>query len=158
MRKKFLIMAIFLVISIVFTSYGPNTMTEQTGSKKEEKEEKIEIFDSNNKKIVETEEQEVLDYFSNLTGMSVENINYKNFDDYFKEIPDYAVQSYHFILTSKRKDKKATNIDFYIYENYPYITMEGMPMMPSSLTWELSKEDLNDLEDRVQEWKDVDDR
>ncbi|MDU5567961.1 MAG: hypothetical protein E6071_08805 [Peptostreptococcus anaerobius] len=155
MRKRFLIMAIFLVISIVFTSCSPNTMTEQTRSKKEEK---IEIFDSNNKKIVETEEQEVLDYFSNLTGMSVENINDKNFDDYFKEIPDDAVQSYHFILTSKRKDKKATNIDFYIYENYPYITMEGMPMMPSSLTWELSKEDLNDLEDRVQEWKDVDDR
>jgi len=155
MRKRFLIMAIFLVISIVFTSCSPNTMTEQTKSKKEEK---IEIFDSNNKKIVETEEQEVLDYFSNLTGMSVENINDKNFDDYFKEIPDDAVQSYHFILTSKRKDKKATNIDFYIYENYPYITMEGMPMMPSSLTWELSKEDLNDLEDRVQEWKDVDDR
>mgnify|MGYP007023583420 FL=1 len=155
MRKRFLIMAIFLVISIVFTSCSPNTMTEQTRSKKEEK---IEIFDSNNKKIVETEEQEVLDYFSNLTGMSVENINDKNFDDYFKEIPDDAVQYYHFILTSKRKDKKATNIDFYIYENYPYITMEGMPMMPSSLTWELSKEDLNDLEDRVQEWKDVDDR
>lgn len=155
MRKRFLIMAIFLVISIVFTSCSPNTMTEQTRSKKEEK---IEIFDSNNKKIVETEEQEVLDYFSNLTGMSVENINDKNFDDYFKEIPDDAVQSYHFILTSKRKDKKATNIDFYIYENYPYITMEGMPMMPSSLTWKLSKEDLNDLEDRVQEWKDVDDR
>lgn len=155
MRKRFLIMAILLVISIVFTSCSPNTMTEQTRSKKEEK---IEIFDSNNKKIVETEEQEVLDYFSNLTGMSVENINDKNFDDYFKEIPDDAVQSYHFILTSKRKDKKATNIDFYIYENYPYITMEGMPMMPSSLTWELSKEDLNDLEDRVQEWKDVDDR
>ena len=155
MRKRFLIMAIFLVISIVFTSCSPNTMTEQTRSKKEE--EKIEIFDSNNNKIVETEEQEVLDYFSNLTGMSVENINYKNFDDYFKEIPDYAVQSYHFILTSKRKYKKATNIDFYIYENYPYITMEGMPMMPSSLTWELSKEDLNDLKDKVQEWKDVED-
>lgn len=138
MRKRFLIMAIFLVISIVFTSCSPNTMTEQTRSKKEE--------------------QEVLDYFSNLTGMSVENINYKNFDDYFKEIPDYAVQSYHFILTSKRKYKKATNIDFYIYENYPYITMEGMPMMPSSLTWELSKEDLNDLEDKVQELKDADEK
>ena len=156
MRKRFLIMAIFLVISIVFTSCSPNTMTEQTRSKKEE--EKIEIFDSNNNKIVETEEQEVLDYFSNLTGMSVENINYKNFDDYFKEIPDYAVQSYHFILTSKRKYKKATNIDFYIYENYPYITMEGMPMMPSSLIWELSKEDLNDLEDKVQELKDADEK
>lgn len=156
MRKRFLIMAIFLVISIVFTSCSPNTMTEQTRSKKEE--EKIEIFDSNNNKIVETEEQEVLDYFSNLTGMSVENINYKNFYDYFKEIPDDAVQSYHFILTSKRKYKKATNIDFYIYENYPYITMEGMPMMPSSLTWELSKEDLNDLEDKVQELKDADEK
>lgn len=155
MRKRFLIMAIFLVFSIFLTSCSPNITTEQTSSKKEEK---IEIFDSNNKKIVETEEQEVLDYFSNLTGMSVENINYKNFDDYFKEIPDYAVQSYHFILTSKRKYKKATNIDFYIYENYPYITMEAMPMMPSSLTWELSKEDLNDLEDKVQELKDADEK
>lgn len=150
MRKRFLIMGIFLVFSIVLTSCSPNTTTEQTSSKKEEK---IEIFDSNSKKIVETEEQEVLDYFSNLTGMSVENINDKNFDDYFKEVPDDAIVSHHFLLTSKRKDKKATKIDFYIYENYPYITMEGMPLKPSSLTWELSKEDLNDLEDKVQEWK-----
>lgn len=35
--------------------------------------------------------------------------------------------------------------------------MEGMPLKPSSLTWELSKEDLNDLEDKVQEWEDVND-
>lgn len=154
MRKRILIMAIFLVFSIVLTSCSPNTTTEQTSSKKEEK---IEIFDSNNKKIVETEEQEVLGYFSNLTGMSAENINDKNFDAYFKEIPDDAIESYHFLLISKREDKKATKIDFYIYENYPYITMEGMPLMLSSLTWELSKEDLNYLKDRVQEWKDVDD-
>ena len=155
MRKRFLIMVIFLVFSIVLTSCSSNTTTEQTSSKKEEK---IEIFDSNNKKIVETEEQEVLDYFGNLTGMSVENINDKNFDNYFKEIPDDAIESYHFILTSKREDKKATKIDFYIYENYPYITMEGMPLMPSSLTWELSKEDLNDLKDKVQELKDANDK
>ena len=152
MRKRFLIMGIFLVFSIVLTSCSLNTTTEQTSSKKEEK---IEIFDSNNKKIVETEEQEVLDYFGNLTGMSVANINDKNFDNYFKEIPDDAIESYHFILTSKREDKKASKIDFYIYKNYPYITMEGMPMIPSSLTLELSKEDLNDLKDKVQEWKDV---
>ncbi len=155
MRKRFLIMSIFLAFSIVLASCNPNTMIEQTGSKKEEK---IEIFDSNNKKIVETEEQEVLDYFGNLTGMSVENINDKNFDNYFKEIPDDAIESYHFILTSKRKDKKATEIDFYIYENYPYITMDGMPMTPSSLTWELSKEDLNDLKDKVQNLKDTNDK
>ena len=155
MRKRFLIMAIFLVFSIVLTSCSPNTTKEQTSSKKEEK---IEIFDSNNKKIVETEEQEVLDYFSNFTGMSAENINDKNFDDYFKEIPDDAIESYHFLLTSKREDKKATKIDFYIYENYSYITMEGMPMIPSSLTWKLSKEDLNKLEDKVQELKDADDK
>ena len=90
--------------------------------------------------------------------MSVENINNKNFDNYFKEIPDDAIESYHFMLTSKRKDKKATEIDFYIYENYPYITMVGMPMIPSSLTWELSKEDLNDLKDKVQELKDANDK
>lgn len=155
MRKKFLIMAIFLVFSIVLTSCSPNTTTEQTSSKKEEK---IEIFDSNNKKIVETEEQEVLDYFGNLIGMSVGNINDKNFDDYFKEIPDDAIESYHFLLTRKREDKKVTKIDVYIYENYPYITMEGMFLMPSSLTWELSKEDLNDLEDKVQELKDANDK
>lgn len=155
MRKRFLIMSIFLAFSIVLASCNPNPMIEQTGSKKEEK---IEIFDSNNKKIVETEEQEVLDYFGNLTGMSVENINDKNFDNYFKEIPDDAIESYHFILTSKRKDKKATEIDFYIYENYPYITMDGMPMTPSSLTWELSKEDLNDLKDKVQNLKDTNDK
>lgn len=155
MRKKFLIMAIFLAFSIVLASCSPNTTTEQTSSKKEEK---IEIFDSKNKKIVETEEQEVLDYFSNFTGMSAENINDKNFDDYFKEIPDDAIESYHFLLTSKREDKKATKIDFYIYENYSYITMEGMPMIPSSLTWKLSKEDLNNLEDKVQELKDADDK
>ncbi|WP_236251338.1 hypothetical protein [Peptoniphilus harei] len=75
-------MVIFLVFSIVLTSCSSNTTTEQTSSKKEEK---IEIFDSNNKKIVETEEQEVLDYFGNLTGMSVENINDKNFDNYLKK-------------------------------------------------------------------------
>ena len=155
MRKKFLIMAIFLAFSIVLTSCSPNTTTEQTSSKKEEK---IEIFDSNNKKIVETEEQEVLDYFGNLIGMSVGNINDKNFDDYFKETPDDAIESYHFLLTRKREDKKVTKIDVYIYENYPYITMEGMFLMPSSLTWELSKEDLNDLEDKVQELKDANDK
>lgn len=155
MRKKFLIMAIFLAFSIVLTSCSPNTTTEQTSSKKEEK---IEIFDSNNKKIVETEEQEVLDYFGNLIGMSVGNINDKNFDDYFKEIPDDAIESYHFLLTRKREDKKVTKIDVYIYENYPYITMKGMFLMPSSLTWELSKEDLNDLEDKVQELKDANDK
>lgn len=48
MRKRFLIMAIFLVFSVVLTSCSPNTTTEQTSSKKEEK---IEIFDSNNKKL-----------------------------------------------------------------------------------------------------------
>lgn len=155
MRKRFLIMAIFLVFSIVLTSCSTNTTTEQTSSKKEEK---IEIFDSNNKKIVETEEQEVLDYFSNLTGMSAENINDKNFDDYFKEIPDDAIESYHFLLTSKREDKKATKIDFYIYENYPYITMEGVPMITTPLTWELSKEDLKEFNDKVQELKDLDNK
>ena len=125
-----------------------------TSCKSKKKEDKIEIFDSNDIKIAETEKQDELDYFSDFIEMSVEKVNDKKFVNYFKEIPDDAIKSYHFIFTN---GNEGTKIDFYIYENYPYITMDGMPMTPSSLTWELSKEDLNDLKDKVQEWKDVDD-
>ncbi len=96
-----------------------------------------------------TDDRERIDFFANLVGMSAENIDDKNYDDFFKEIPGDAKRSYHFVCTSKRIDKKATQIDFYIYENYPYITMEGMPLAPSSFTWQLSKEDLNMLQDYV---------
>ena len=143
MRRRFAFMTIVFVFLIVLTS-----------CKSKKKEDKIEIFDSNNVKIAETEKPEELDYFSDFIEMSVEKVNDKKVVNYFKEIPDDAIKSYHFIFTN---GNEGTKIDFYIYENYPYITMEGMPLMPSSLTWELSKEDLNYLKDRVQEWQDVDD-
>lgn len=143
MRRRFAFITIIFVFLIVLTS-----------CKSKKKEDKIEIFDSNNVKIAETEKQDELDYFSDFIEMSVENVNDKKFENYFKEIPDDAIKSYHLIFTN---GNEGTKIDFYIYENYPYITMEGMPMIPSSLTLELSKEDLNDLKDKVQEWKDVDD-
>ncbi|HHK1684571.1 TPA: hypothetical protein ACQOKQ_001727, partial [Streptococcus pyogenes] len=99
--------------------------------------------------------QDELDYFSDFIEMSVEKVNDKKFENYFKEIPDDAIKSYHFIFTN---GNEGTKIDFYIYENYPYITMEGVPMFTTPLTWELSKEDLKEFNDKVQELKDMDNK
>ena len=147
MRRRFVFMTIVIAFLIVFTS-----------CRSKKKEDKIEIFDSNNVKIVETEKQEELDYFSNFIGMSVENVNDKKFENYFKEIPEDAIKSYHVIFTSKGKGNEATKIDFYMYENYPYITMEGVPMIPTPFTWQLSKEDMKVFNDKVQELKDMDNK
>ncbi|EEI83085.1 hypothetical protein [Anaerococcus tetradius] len=147
MRKRHVFMTIVIAFLIVLTS-----------CRSRKKQDKIEIFDSNNIKIAETEKQEELDYFSNFIGMSVENVNDKKFDNYFKEIPDDAIKSYHVIFTSKGKGSEAAKIDFYIYENYPYITMEGIPMITRPLTWQLSKEDLKEFNDKVQELKDMDNK
>ena len=86
--------------------------------------------------------------------MSVINVNDKKFDNYFKEIPDDAIKSYHVIFTSKGKGSEAAKIDFYIYENYTYITMKGVPMITRPLTWQLSKEDLKEFNDKVEDLKD----
>lgn len=147
MRRRFVFMTIVIAFLIVFTS-----------CRSEKKEDKIEIFDSNNVKIAETEKQEELDYFSNFIEMSVENVNDKKFDNYFKEIPEDAIKSYHVIFTSKGKDNEATKIDFYMYENYPYITMEGVPMITTPFTWQLSEEDIKEFNDKVQDLKDIDDK
>lgn len=147
MRKRLVFMTIVIAFLIVLTS-----------CRSRKKQDKIEIFDSNNIKIAETEKQEELDYFSNFIGMSVENVNDKKFDNYFKEIPDDAIKSYHVIFTSKGKGSEAAKIDFYIYENYLYITMEGIPMITRPLTWQLSKEDLKEFNDKVQELKNMDNK
>ena len=144
MRRRFAFMTIVFVFLIVLTSCSSR-----------KKEDKIEIFDSNDIKIAETEKQDELDYFSDFIEMSVEKVNDKKFENYFKEIPDDAIKSYHFIFTN---GNEGTKIDFYIYENYPYITMEGVPMITTPLTWELSKEDLKEFNDIVQELKDVDNK
>ena len=141
MRRRFAFMTVVFVFLIFLTSCSSR-----------KKEDKIEIFDSNDIKIAETEKQDELDYFSDFIEMSVENVNDKKFENYFKEIPDDAIKSYHFIFTN---GNEGTKIDFYIYENYPYITMEGVPMITTPLTWELSKEDLKEFNDIVQELKDM---
>ncbi|OXZ37001.1 hypothetical protein B9N56_06965 [Finegoldia magna] len=144
MRRRFAFMTIVFVFLIFLTSCSSR-----------KKEDKIEIFDSNDIKIAETEKQDELDYISDFIEMSVENVNDQKFENYFKEIPDDAIKSYHFIFTN---GNEGTKIDFYIYENYPYITMEGVPMITTPLTWELSKEDLKEFNDIVQELKDMDNK
>ncbi|PLA55364.1 hypothetical protein CYK15_09070, partial [Streptococcus anginosus] len=74
MRRRFAFMTIVFVFLIFLTSC----------SSSRKKEDKIEIFDSNDIKIAETEKQDELDYFSDFIEMSVENVNDKKFENYFK--------------------------------------------------------------------------
>ncbi|EGS33265.1 putative lipoprotein [Finegoldia magna SY403409CC001050417] len=152
--KKILSLALALLLVVGFAGCAKKDNVESDTKK----EDKIEIFDSNDIKIAETEKPEELDYFSDFIEMCVENANDKKFDNYFKEIPDDAIKSYHLILTSKDKDNEATKIDFYIYENYPYITIEGMPMITTPFTWQIPKEDLKEFNDKVEELKDMDNK
>lgn len=152
--KKILSLALALLLVVGFAGCAKKDNVESDTNK----EDKIEIFDSNDIKIAETEKPEELDYFSDFIEMCVENANDKKFDNYFKEIPDDAIKSYHLILTSKGKDNEATKIDFYIYENYPYITIEGVPMITTPFTWQIPKEDLKEFNDKVQELKDMDNK
>ena len=152
--KKILSLALALLLVVGFAGCAKKDNVESDTKK----EDKIEIFDSNDIKIAETEKPEELDYFSDFIEMCVENANDKKFDNYFKEIPDDAIKSYHLILTSKGKDNEATKIDFYIYENYPYITIEGVPMITTPFTWQIPKEDLKEFNDKVQELKDMDNK
>ncbi|MDU4448271.1 MAG: hypothetical protein E7I76_09845 [Anaerococcus vaginalis] len=152
--KKILSLALALLLVLGFAGCAKKDNVESDTKK----EDKIEIFDSNDIKIAETEKPEELDYFSDFIEMCVENANDKKFDNYFKEIPDDAIKSYHLILTSKGKDNEATKIDFYIYENYPYITIEGVPMITTPFTWQIPKEDLKEFNDKVEELKDMDNK
>ena len=152
--KKILSLALALLLVVGFAGCAKKDNVESDTKK----EDKIEIFDSNDIKIAETEKPEELDYFSDFIEMCVENANDKKFDNYFKEIPDDAIKSYHLILTSKDKDNEATKIDFYIYENYPYITIEGVPMITTPFTWQIPKEDLKEFNDKVEDLKDMDNK
>ena len=98
------------------------------------------VYDKNNNKILETKEQSKIDYYSELVGNSVENIDEKNVFSVFKSVPTDAVISYKYTMVHKKETGEEEKVDFYVYENYPYITLEGIPAL-SPLTWELSSED-----------------
>ena len=54
------------------------------------REDRIEIYNSDNEKILETQDQKILDYISTLIGMSTEKMDEKNYKEFFKEMPEDA--------------------------------------------------------------------
>ena len=140
MYKK--ISFVFIIIGVIFILSGCNFPEEND---EKGRKDTIEIYNSDNEKILETQDQEILDYISTLVGMSTEKMDEKNYKDFFKEIPKDAKIRYHYIFITERDDKKVSKVDFYVYENYPYMTMKGIPLM-LELTWELSEEDLEQLQ------------
>ena len=134
----------FFMIAVVsiFVLSGCNFTVENS---KKMREDRIEIYNSDNEKILETQDQKILDYISTLIGMSTEKMDEKNYKEFFKEMPEDAKVRYHYVFITEREDKEVSKVDFYVYENYPYMTMKGIPLIPE-FTWELSEEDLEQLQ------------
>lgn len=119
--------------------------SEESEKSESRREDTIEIYNSENEKILETQDQKILDYMSYLIGMSTERMDEKNHKDFFKEVPEDAKVRYHYVFITRRDNKEVSKVDFYVYENYPYMTLKGIPLI-SQFTWELSKEDLEQLQ------------
>lgn len=141
MYKKISSFFMIAVVSI-FVLSGCNFTVENS---KKMREDTIEIYNSDNEKILETQDQKILDYISTLIGMSTEKMDEKNYKEFFKEMPEDAKVRYHYVFITEREDKEVSKVDFYVYENYPYMTMKGIPLIPE-FTWELSEEDLEQLQ------------
>lgn len=135
--------SLFMMAMIsIFVLSGYNFTVENS---EKGREDTIEIYNSDNEKILETQDQEILDYISTLIGMSTEKMDEKNYKDFFKEMPKDAKVRYHYVFITEREDREVSKVDFYVYENYPYMTMKGIPFIPE-FTWELSEEDLEQLQ------------
>lgn len=104
------------------------------------REDKITIYDADKTVILETTDQDTLDYFSEKLSMTLEKANEENQESFYKERPKDALVSYHYVLSSKRPDNKGDQVDFYVYSNYPYITLENIPIL-GSITWELTEDE-----------------
>lgn len=108
------------------------------------------VYDSNQAKILEIDDQKTLDYFSELIGNTTNNMDNEKFP--LKKLPKDAKISYRYELISKRDDGAEHSVDFIVYKNYSYITMKGVPLIPS-MTWEISQEENNKLQNPDKEIK-----
>lgn len=136
MEKRITIFIIMVMMVFGLSACSSSTNVE---SNKNKRQDKIEIYD-NNSKILETTDQNLLDYFSEKVSITLEKSEEEIDEKFFKKLPNDADISYHYVFSSKRPDNEGTKIDFYVYSNYPYITLKGIPLV-GSLTWELPEEE-----------------
>ncbi len=143
-KLKFYVFTLFFLFLVInFTGcrdYDVNsTKSNASGN------DTIIVYDGNDKMIAEFTEQKKIDYFATLIGTSVENIGNGNTVTLYKTIPDDAIVSYKYAMKHKKNNGDEDTVYFYVYKNYPYITLKGVSFIPS-LTWELSAEDNNSLQ------------
>ncbi|MDO4719046.1 MAG: hypothetical protein Q4A78_00145 [Peptostreptococcaceae bacterium] len=143
----------FTVLIISILSLSACDMETLKNRKDFSREDIIEIYNADNEKILETKEQKILDRFSDLIGMSTEKMDEQNYKDYYQELPEDAKILYRYVITTKRKktQTQVSKISLYVYENYPYITLTGVPIV-TPLTWELSEKELELLR-HIDNWK-----
>lgn len=99
---------------------------------------RIEVYDDSNSKLIEIKDRESVAYFAELIGETPENAR-EGFT-FLEKLPDDARISYHYVFLSGKKAK-----DIYVYENYPYISLQEKESN-AVLTWELSEEDSFNLQ------------
>ncbi len=148
-KNLFLFFTLSLMM-VLFTACGTKIDANLNINKSETKDNKenvvdseidtIIVYDNNGNEILKTSEQSKIEYFSELIGNSVENIDDENASTLYKSVPKDAVISYRYTMIHKKQNNDEDKVDFYVYENYPYITLKGIPVI-TPLTWELSEKD-----------------
>lgn len=129
--KKFRSLLLLLTFLFILTACG-----DLSNSKKSN--DRIEVYDKNQNIIVKKMNQKDLDYFSDLIGKSTDNTTEDDFS--LVTLPNDAEIIYEYKFITSREDGKETKVYFDIYDNYPYITLKGIPII-SPLTWKLSDEE-----------------
>lgn len=105
----------------------------------------VTVYDSSDNKIAEFTSEKDIVYFAELVGNSTENIDEDNSTILYRDLPKDAKISFKYVFTHKRNNGQKTSVNFFVYENYPYITLGGIPVI-TPLTWELSADDNNFLQ------------
>ncbi len=151
MKQKNLFLFFNLSFMIILLTACDSKIDANLGTNKTETKDNIEnvvhsetdtiiVYDNNGNEILKTSEQSKIEYFSELIGNSVENIDNENASTLYKSVPKDAVISYRYTMIHKKQNNDEDKVDFCVYENYPYITLKGIPII-TPLTWELSEKD-----------------
>lgn len=104
----------------------------------DKEKDRIEVYDKKGKKILDTTEEDSIEFFADIVGKTADKAAKKDLKDFLKKVPKDAKVSYRYVFSSKRAFGKKTGVTFIVYDNYPLISAEGLPFI-KRLTWKLSK-------------------
>lgn len=119
--KKLVYLCLFFL-----TCLGLSACSIRSGETAEKKDEghseMIRVYDADEKKILETKDEEVLDTFGEYVGSAGENVEGP---EVFADMPADAKVAYHFVLTTR----DGYDIDMYVYENDHHLLMKDIPLV-----------------------------